>query len=128
MRLSVPRKRWWLLAGATVAVVAVATAMTWPEPLKSRAKGIRPGMTPAEAEQVMGRPPEWSGEVGPKPAQDWDDEFWHPAATKYRVRHELWSTPAVLVYVFYIDGVFEVICYDRASDSLWDRIHDRLAF
>ncbi|HJZ90998.1 MAG TPA: hypothetical protein VKE40_09005 [Gemmataceae bacterium] len=127
MRLTVPRKRWWLLAGAAVAVVALAAALTWPQSLESRAKRIRPRMTQAEVGRVLGRPPDWSGEMGPKPARSPGDEFWHPAMTEKPVRSQKWTTPATVVYVWYIDGAVESVdCVERDSGSLWDRIRARL--
>jgi len=112
-----------LLAGAAVAVVALVAVLTRPESLESRAKRIRPGMTQAEVRWVLGRSPDWSGEIGPKPARSPGDEFWHPAMTEKPVRSELWVTPAALVYVWYTDGVVESVdCVERASGSFWGRI------
>jgi hypothetical protein len=127
MRFPAPRKRWWFLAGAAVAVVALVAVLTWPESLASRAKRIRPGMTQAEVGRVLGRSPDWSGQMGPKPARSPGDEFWHPAMTERPVRSEMWTTPGAVVYIWYIDGAVESVdCVERASGSLWDRIRARL--
>jgi hypothetical protein len=129
MRLPVSRKRWWLLAGAAVALVALTAVLTWPESLESRAKRIQPGMTQAQVGRVFGRSPNWSGEIGPKPAGSPGDEFWHPAMTEKSVRCERWATPGVLVDVWYIDGVVESKdLFSRAPGSLFDHLRDRLGW
>ena len=51
--MKLPRKRWWLLAGAATAANTLVAVLTWPPPMEERVQYIRAGMSHEEVKAIL---------------------------------------------------------------------------
>jgi hypothetical protein len=117
MRL--PRKRWWLLAGVVVAIVALVFFLTRPVPLAERVRRIQPGMTKAEVEKVLGAPP------GVHERYGWTEIF-DPSSAGPEWSHWRWDEGHVGVRFDPAGRADEIFFKPHPPISFYDRLRWRL--
>jgi hypothetical protein len=104
-----------LIGLTALAGVAGVVVLSWPIPLDDRVRHVRPGMTRAEVEAVLGAPPghhtRIRGYVG------------RPVRTNSPVQEWYWDEGCIFVH-FDVNGRAEEVEFYPSDDppSLWERM------